>query len=209
MPFPRKLLNDHESVAVDLHPHGWFFAPPAAALVAAIVLSVATLTVTEGDSTARTALGWVSLAALVGAALWLVVRYLRWRTTHFVITSDRVISRTGVVAKSGVEIPLERVNTVHFSQGLFERIVGSGDLVIESGGEDGQQRFTDIRRPARVQRELHTQLDHHRRRRFAVAADGARLDVAGQLERLEGMLERGTLSQDEFDAQKARLLGGT
>ena len=53
----------------------------------------------------------------------------------------------------GVEIPLERVNTMHFNQSVFERITGSGDLVIESGGEDGQQRFTDIRRPDQVQND--------------------------------------------------------
>ena len=91
--------------------------------------------------------------------MWLLVRYLRWGTTNFVITSDRVIFRHGVIAKSGIEIPLERVNSVHFDQGIFERMLGAGDLLIESGAESGQQRFTDVRNPDRVQNLIHSQME--------------------------------------------------
>lgn len=209
MPYPKKLLNDYEEVAVDLHPHWWFYAQPAAAIVGAIVLGIITLVFTDGGSNARTALVWISLIALVASIVWLAVRYAKWSTTNFVITSDRLIFRTGVLGKSGIEIPLERVNTVHFNQSVFERMIGAGDLLIESGGEDGQQRFTDIRQPDRVQNQIHTQMEANEKRRFTVnsgASSGS--DVATQLEKLEGMLERGTLSQAEFDAQKARLLGG-
>ena len=91
--------------------------------------------------------------------IWLVIRYSKWLTTHFVITNLRIIFRSGLVSKRGIEIPLDRVNTVHFHQGLMERIVGAGDLLIESGGESGQQRFTDIRQPDRVQRVIHAEMD--------------------------------------------------
>ena len=86
-------------------------------------------------------------------------------------------------------------------------MTGSGDLLIESGGEDGQQRFTDIRRPGRVQKMIHSQKEEHDMRRFAGARAGSGVDVASQLEKLEGMLERGTLTPDEFQSQKDRLLG--
>ena len=102
--------------------------------------------------------------------VWLVIRWLLWRTTHFVITSDRVIARKGVLAKSGIEIPLERVNNVSFKQSIFERLIDAGDLLIESGGEDGQQRFTDILKPDRVQNLIHVQMEeNHRRRSVGVA----------------------------------------
>lgn len=208
MPYPKNLLNDYEEVAVDLHPHWWFYAKPAIAVVGAIVLGILTLLFTDGDTDTRTFFGWVSIIGLVGSTIWLAVRYARWATTNFVITSDRVIYRSGVIAKSGIEIPLERVNTVHFNQGLFERVIGAGDLLIESGGEEGQQRFTDIRRPDRVQNQIHTQMEVNERRRFAGGVSaGTTGDVATQLEKLEGLLERGTLTREEFDAQKARLLG--
>lgn len=206
MPYPRKLLNPHEEVAVDLHPHWWYFAKPVAAIVGAIAVGILYLVI-GGEGTFRKIVGYLALILLVAAIVLLVMRYLRWATTNFVITSDRLIFRSGVVAKSGIEIPLERVNTVHFNQSVFERMVGAGDLVIESGGEDGQQRFTDIRNPDRVQREIHTQMEENERRRFTLPGQGSGEDVATQLEKLEGMLERGTLSPEEFQAQKDKLLG--
>ncbi|MFN3254078.1 MAG: PH domain-containing protein [Ilumatobacter sp.] len=208
MPYPRRLLNDHEEVAVDLHPHWWYYAKAVSGVVAAVGLAVATLVLTEPETAPRLVLGWVSLVALLASIVWLVGRYAKWATTNIVLTSHRLIYRVGVVAKRGVEIPLERVNTVHFSQSIFERLLGAGDLVIESGGEDGQQRFTDVRRPDRLQRQLHAQMELNQQRRFsAVAGSIGSGDVATQLEKLEGLLERGTLSREEFDAHKARLLG--
>jgi uncharacterized membrane protein YdbT with pleckstrin-like domain len=207
MPYPKKLLNDYETVAVDLHPHWWYFAEPVAALVGSIILGILALVFDVGG-TFGDILKWLVLVLIVVSAIWLVVRYLKWMTTNFVITSDRLIFRAGVLAKMGVEIPLERVNTVHFSQSIFERMTGSGDLVIESGAEDGQQRFSDIRRPDRVQNLIHSQMEVNEKRRFTVNTGSSTSDVATQLEKLEGMLERGTLSPDEFQSQKDKLLGG-
>lgn len=208
MAHPKKQLNSYETLALDLHPHWWFFAEPAASLVASIVFGIAVLVATDSDSNARTGLGWLALILIVVTALWTLVRYLKWVTTNFVITSDRLIYRSGVLAKHGIEIPLERVNNVNFYQSIFERIIGAGDLLIESGGEDGQQRFTDIRKPETIQNLIHAQMELNEQRRgnsFAAPMVGS--DVASQLEKLEGMLERGTLTTEEFEAQKRRLLG--
>ena len=204
MPYPKKLLNDYETVALDLHPHWWYFADPVLALVGSIVFGIAVRVFLDGD--AEKILTWVAIVAIIGGAIWLALRYAKWANTNFVITSDRIIFRSGVVAKSGIEIPLERVNNVLFNQSLFERLLGAGDLLIESGGEAGQQRFTDVRRPERVQNLIHAQMEVNESRRFGTAVSGT--DVATQLEKLEGLLERGTLSQAEFDEQKRRLLDG-
>jgi uncharacterized membrane protein YdbT with pleckstrin-like domain len=207
MTFSQKNLNANETVALDLHPHWWYFAGPVAALVASIVLGIVVLTAGP-DGTAGDVLKVISIAALVVTAIWVVVRYLKWMTTHFVITSHRLIFRTGVLAKSGVEIPLERVNNVNFNQSVFERMLGAGDLLIESGGEDGQSRFSDIKHPDQVQRLIHSQVELAAERRASYGGGGARpATVAEELERLEGMMQRGTLTPEEFEAQKRRLLG--
>jgi uncharacterized membrane protein YdbT with pleckstrin-like domain len=202
MPYPKKLLNDYETVALDLHPHWWYFAEPAASLVGAIVLGILVKVYTNGD--VERVLSFVALALIVITAIWTVVRYLKWSTTNFVITSDRVVYRSGIVAKSGIEIPLERVNNVNFNQTILERLIGAGDLLIESGGEDGQQRFADIRRPERVQNLIHAQMEINNQRSYGAPAA---TDVATQLEKLEGMFERGTLTREEFESQKRKLLG--
>jgi uncharacterized membrane protein YdbT with pleckstrin-like domain len=209
VPYASKNLNPGETIAVDMHPHWWYFAEPAFALLGSIVLGIIVLT-NDSDGTINKLLSWLSIALLVGTALWLLGRYLKWATTNFVVTNQRVIYRSGLFAKRGVEIPVGRVNNVNFSQGIFERMVGAGDLLIESGGEDGQSRFTDIRHPDNVQRMIHVQqqaaVDRSNGRPAAEAAPS--VDVAGQLERLEGMLQRGTLTAEEFESQKRKLLGG-
>ena len=202
MPYPKKLLNDYETLALDLHPHWWYFAEAVAALVGSMVLGILVRVFLDGD--AEKYLTWLAIALILISAIWLIQRYMKWATTNFVITSDRIIFRSGVVAKSGIEIPLERVNNVLFNQSIFERMLGAGDLLIESGGEAGQQRFTDVRRPERVQNLIHAQMEVNQTRLSGGGASAGN-DVATQLEKLEGLLERGTLSQDEFEEQKRRL----
>ena len=203
------MLNDFEFVAVDLHPHWWYVAKSVIGLVGSILLGILALVFVDSDSAGSAPLRWLVLLLIVGTAVWVVIRYLKWMTTNFVITSDRLIFRSGVVAKMGIEIPLERVNTVHFTQSIFQRLTGAGHLLVESGGEDGQQRFTDIRQPERVQNLIHSQMEENEKRRFTVntGSSAAGGDVASQLEKLEGMLHRGTLTRDEFQSQKDKLLG--
>lgn len=211
MAFPRKLLNHGEELVLDLRPHWFFLLPQVAALLAATLLGVVTLTVLDEP-------GWLryGAAAIVLAALgWFLVRYAVWATTNFVLTSDRLVSRRGVVAKSGIEIPLERINTVFFRQSVFERLIGSGDLTIESAGERGSEAFTNIRKPDLVQREIYVQMEDNENRKFdrvgagpqGFGRTGAGLSVAEQLEKLSDLYQRGHLSQPEFEAEKARLLG--
>jgi uncharacterized membrane protein YdbT with pleckstrin-like domain len=204
MPYPKKLLNDRETLVLDLHPHWWYFIEAAIALVASIVLGIFAL---AGDW--PTGVKWATVVLILASAVWLVARYLRWMTTNFVVTSDRVIFRHGLFAKSGIEIPLERINSVHFTQTIIERMLGAGDLMIESGSEQGQQRFTDVRNPDRVTKVLHEQMDVNEDKTYGGARAGGApsVDVATQLEKLEAMRDRGTLSPEEFEAQKRKLLG--
>ncbi len=205
MTFPKKHLNDGETIALDMHPHWWYFAEPAFALAATIIVGIWVLTLSDG--TGKDIMRPIVLVLLVGTGLWLAYRAATWQNTNFVITSQRVIFRQGLIAKRGMEIPLDRVNNVNFSQGIFERMLGAGDLLIESGGEDGQQRFTDIKDPAGVQNLLHSEVEKVRGRRAGSGAPAAAsaMSVPEQLERLEGLLQRGSITQEEFDAQKRRL----
>jgi membrane protein YdbS with pleckstrin-like domain len=212
MPFPRKLLNSYEEVALDLHPHWSYFYEPLLGIVVAVALAIVLLALTGVTI-------WVPLVLVLLALVWLGGRYIRWVSTHFVVTTDRVIYREGVIGKRGIEMPLERVNNVSLNQSILQRIVGAGDLLVESGGEDGQQHFTDIRRPEDVQNVIHAQIEENNSRVYqgsglardipgrAAPGGGPPDDVTSQLERLEGLLQRGTITRQEFDIQKQRLLG--
>lgn len=204
MAFPKRLLNSFETIRVDLRPHWWYLTPPGTATLAALVFTIYALTL---DGGVGKAVKIIALILLVVAGAWLLGRYTRWYCSHFVVTSHRVIYRAGVLRKTGMQIPLERVNNVNFNQSVFERMLGAGDLLIESGGEGGQERFEDIKHPDRVANIIHEAIEDSRNRSTGSAGAGAERDVTGQLERLEGLLDRGAITPDEFDAQKRKLLG--
>jgi uncharacterized membrane protein YdbT with pleckstrin-like domain len=202
--FPQKLLNDGEVVALDLRPHWWYMAEPTAALVGAILLGVIAL---QSDIDAIKIICAVLLLFCLG---WFGIRYARWTTTNFVVTSDRVIHRYGVIAKHGIEIPLERINTVFFNQSIFERLLGAGDLGIESAGERGAETFEDVRKPAIVQNEIYRQMEANSNRLHGgyqqAATQQAGLSIPEQFEKLDELRKRGVISEQEFAAKKADLL---
>jgi uncharacterized membrane protein YdbT with pleckstrin-like domain len=208
MPFPRKLLNDYETVVLDLHPHWWFFGWPAVTTAGTVILSL--IVRAQLDGATETALSYLLLAALIVSVAWLIVRLLDWRTTYFVVTSHRLIFRRGLLSRSGIEIPLEKINNVNFHQSIAERILGCGDLIIESASEGGQSRFTEVVNPDRVQGIIHTAIQERLQNGPGMVAGSATrgpVDIAEQLERLADLRDRGVLTDAEFEDQKQRLLG--
>ena len=194
-------MNDGEEVVLDLRPHWWFFFGPLVAFVLTVAAVVAVMVLDLPDWL------WFALVALMALnALWLLARLAKWSTTQFVVTTDRLIYRSGVLAKKGLEIPLERVNNIHFNQSVFERMLRSGDLMIESGGERGQQSFSDIRRPAFVQNEIYRQMEAAQARDADRMAGRRELSVPEQLDKLDELRQRGVITQAEFDAKKTQLL---
>jgi uncharacterized membrane protein YdbT with pleckstrin-like domain len=208
MPFPRHLLTEDEDLVLDLRPHWWLLAPPGALLVIAVLFGLAALIKTWPT--------WVSVPVgiwVLGSLAWFGIRYLTWTTTNFVVTSERVISRTGVISKSGIEIPLDRINTVFFNQSIFERIIGAGDLGIESAGEGGRQTFQDIRRPNLVQNEIYRQVEGLETRKLQRLGQAARAGASApadsipeQIEKLDQLRRQGVVTDEEFERKKRELL---
>lgn len=204
MAFDKKLLHEREDLVLDLRPHWWYMAKPTLALVVAAAIGLWLVGWVDGWE-------WVKYAAIAGivAALgWFGVRYATWVTTNFVVTSDRLIYRSGVLAKKGIEIPLERVNTVFFNQTIFERLLGAGDLSVESGGETGKQSFTDVRKPSAVQNEIYRQMEANNSRMYgsAPAAAAPSASIPDQIAQLDALRQQGVLSEAEFAEKKADLL---
>ena len=203
MPFSTKLLNEGEDLVLDLHPHWVTFLKSGAALAIALVIGIFML-----------ASGWEGPSLAVAGVLvllalgWVGLTYLRWVTTNFVITTDRLIYRHGVLSKHGIEIPLERVNTVFFSQTIVERMLGSGDLVIESAGEQGRQSFSNVRKPSAVQNEIYKQMEANENRKFdRIGARGpAAESIPDQIAKLDELRRQGVLTQTEFEQKKQQLL---
>ena len=208
--FPQNLLNDNEELVLDLRPHWFFLAKPVVYLVGSIIVTIVLVGVWGPGGTVGTVVDVGSGVLMLAALVFLGWEYMVWKSTMFVLTSDRIVSRRGVLTKSGIEIPLERVNTVFFNQGLFERLIGSGDLAIESAGERGTETFNDIRKPSIVQKEIYVQMEANENRKFdRVGAGGfvqSAPSIPEQIEKLAELHQRGVLSDSEFATKKAELL---
>jgi uncharacterized membrane protein YdbT with pleckstrin-like domain len=137
VPYPDKLLADDEDVVRHLHPH-WLtvFWPIVWFLLIVGAASFGAALVPAGRQQ-----GVVRLAVVAAALLLLlylvVVPLLRWRTTHYVVTTHRLLFREGVLARRGRDIGLSRITDVSFRQSLWERLINSGEVTIESAGEGG------------------------------------------------------------------------
>jgi uncharacterized membrane protein YdbT with pleckstrin-like domain len=167
--YPDSLLADDERVVKHMHPHWITLVRPVLLLILIVALAsfLAAIFPHGGLQTAgRIAIGAIAVIALI---LVTVVPYLHWRTTHYVLTTHRLMTRVGVLSHSGRDIPLNRVNNALYQQSFFERIVNSGTLVVESAGEDGQQVFSDIPNADETQQLINRLVegDHDRRTRNA------------------------------------------
>jgi uncharacterized membrane protein YdbT with pleckstrin-like domain len=151
---------------------------------------------------------WISLAILA-AALYLIVRPLvNWWFTRYVLTTERLITRTGLIAQSGVEIPLERITNVNFSQSVFERFLGAGDLLIESAGSTGQSKFANIPHPDDFQTQLYKVRE---RRTIDLSGNGPTTGeftphAADSIRKLAELRDDGLITQEEYDVKRQELL---
>jgi membrane protein YdbS with pleckstrin-like domain len=201
MSFPTKLLNEGEEVVLDLRPHWWYLSGPVALVVLVLAGTLASLV-----AGAPKALSIAVAVVLVISAVWLVTRYAKWTTTSFVLTSHRLVHRSGVLAKAGREIPLDHINDISYHQTIFDRLLGAGDLVIESAGERGQEVFPDLPKPGLIQNEIYRQIDAGKTRLADRMAGRRELSIPDQIDKLDELRQRGVISQSEFDAKKAQLL---
>ncbi|HSF25920.1 MAG TPA: PH domain-containing protein [Actinomycetes bacterium] len=173
MGIPQRLLSDDERLVLVLRPH-WKEIIPAALvlLVTAPAASFLAAITPEGG-----AQGWLRLAVLVLAVLvllrWSLWPFLTWLTTTYGVTSERIITREGVIARQGHDMPLSRVNDVSFSHSAVERVLRCGTLVVESGGERGQLVLRDVPRVERVQREIYRLAEADELRRRGRGDEGA------------------------------------
>lgn len=206
MAFPRALLADHERIVFELRPH-WVAVVPALLWAALIALAWIALGALVDSGPARLA---ITVGALVALLFLSAVPLLKWSNTLFVLTTDRLISRRGVIARQATEIPLERINDVAFAQSALGRVVGAGDLLIESAGERGQTRITNVKRPEQVQLRIYqaTEENSNRMLRYGQPFPTPEGDsIPEQIEALARLKVQGVITEAEFEDKKKELLG--
>ncbi len=147
-------LSEGEHLVLRLHPHWKTILRPLLILTAtvlALLFLLLLVPAVRDAAAARLALGAVALAIVI---LFVAVPLLRWRTTSYELTTRRLRLRAGILTRRGRDFPLTRISDVSFAQGLLDRVLGCGRLVVESPGEHGQLVLTEIPHVQDVQATL-------------------------------------------------------
>jgi uncharacterized membrane protein YdbT with pleckstrin-like domain len=179
MAYPDKLLAEDEEVVRHLHPHWLTLFWP----VVWFLLIVGGASFGMGAIPAGRQQGVYRLLILVLAVVLLVavvlVPLLRWRTTHYVITTHRLLFREGIMSRRGRDIGLSRITDVSYRQTLWDRIINSGTLTIESAGESGATILKQIPDSEGVQQLLNHMVEEDADRRAQESAGYIRGDDGG------------------------------
>lgn len=199
MPYPERLLSPGEQVESEFRPHWKMLITPVALLLLAVVVAVTFAVMADVEGT----LGWVIplLAVLLGIGFG-VKSWVDWLFTKYIITNERLVIREGLIARRGKEIPLERIDNVAFSQTVGERLLNSGDLIVESAGEGGQSRYTDIPHPEETQSLIYRM----REARIISLEGSASRSSADEIAKLATLRDQGLISDEEFETKKRKLL---
>ncbi|RZU33058.1 PH domain-containing protein [Blastococcus saxobsidens] len=176
MPYPDRLLADDEEVVRHLHPH-WLtiFWPVVFFLLLVGGASFGAALVPAGRQQGMVRLAIVALALLL-LLVFVAVPLLRWRTTHYVVTTHRLLFREGVLARRGRDLGLSRITDVSYTQTLWARIVSSGTLTIETAGDSGPTVLRRIPDSDGVQQLLNHMIEEDADRRAQESAGYLRDD---------------------------------
>lgn len=150
------------------------------------------------------------ISVAVGALALILLILILWkllvlRSYEHVLTNRRMIQQIGVFNKRSMDAPLDKVNNVEHWQTLWGRILGYGDVEIDTASEHGATRFKDIARPLEFKSAIVGATEAYRSRRFAPAAPVA-TSGADRLRQLKTLLDDGLISQEEFEMKRRKLL---
>ena len=148
-----KHFSHDEVLVLDLHPHWWRFVKPVVVIIATLAALANTHRI-PNDFLKDLALIIAQVLAVL-AVLNLALQSLKWYRTHFVLTSQRVIFQSGVIARTRIDISLHKINVVNFHQNIFERLINAGDIIIEAGTEESVETIIGVRDPQNVQAYIH------------------------------------------------------
>ena len=160
------------------------------------------------------------LIITLAAALYPMIEYLSWKNNLWCITSVRVVDESGFFTRYSKESPLDKINNVEYDQSIWGRLFGYGNVDIQTAAEMGETTYELIHHPKLLKDTItHAQEEYKKtainNQAFqlaqAIAATSAASAstqniIADGLHKLFELLQKGAITQEEYNQQKNRLL---
>jgi membrane protein YdbS with pleckstrin-like domain len=211
MSYAEKNLAPGETIVYRARYHWIFYRTTLALLLVAAVFGLWWWIAGERLESGPTSsiFGTIALALAVAAGLHFLVRRIRAAADEFVVTTRRVIRKTGLVAREAEHAPIEKIQDITIDQGVTARLLGYGTATIETASESGRIVFPDIAAPERFRSAIWGQTPG-----TAVApplpvpgvASPAVPTAAQRLAELEELRTRGLLSTEEYARKREEIL---
>jgi len=151
MVFSKKLLSNGEYVVLSVRSHGKALIWPVVVFVVVVGAVITALMLKPHNSALALAAAVVAVPVLV---LWSLFPFLRWISSTYTVTNRRLITRHGVLTRTGRDIPLFRINDVAYEMGLIDRLLGCGTLIISDATEKAGVVLPDIPNVEQVQLQI-------------------------------------------------------
>lgn len=128
-----KNLQKDETIVKKMRPHWALLAPPILVLIALSVLFYFSHRGLVSALPHRSPIidQILLYAYLLFLFVWALIPFLRWLTTKYLFTNQRIVTHTGILRTQERIIPLDRINELECSRSILERLYGSGSIVIE------------------------------------------------------------------------------
>jgi membrane protein YdbS with pleckstrin-like domain len=99
-------------------------------------------------------LTWVTVAAFVLGIIWFPISAARWLARRYVLTDRRTIRVEGLVNKHSFDSQLEKINDVIYEQSALGRMLGYGDLDVDTAASEELVEFPMLRDAVGFKKEL-------------------------------------------------------
>ncbi len=154
-------------------------------------------------------------------ALYPLYEYINWRHNLWAVTTLRVIDETGFFTRYSKESPLDKINNVEYDQSIWGRLFGFGNVDIQTAAELGETKYDLIHHPKLLKDTItHAQEEYKKMQisnqatqlaeaiaRTNPAAQPSQQMIADELDKLFALLQKGAITQEEYLAQKNKLMG--
>jgi uncharacterized membrane protein YdbT with pleckstrin-like domain len=169
---------------------------------------------------ADTVTAWIIILL---AGLYPLIEYINWRHNLWSVTNLRIIDETGFFTRYSKESPLDKINNVEYDQSVWGRIFGFGNVDIQTAAEMGETKYLLIHHPKLLKDTItHAQEEYKKnqltnqanqlaeaiaRTNATIATKPSQQMIADELDKLFSLLQKGAITQEEYVAQKQKLMG--
>jgi uncharacterized membrane protein YdbT with pleckstrin-like domain len=150
-----------ENLILKDHPH-WIVVVKSLAAPIILLVVAAVIDFTATNTGVANLQLIVTLGALAIAVLWLIVVWIRWQSTAYTLTDQRIKIETGVFGRQSKMIPIDRVQDCTTKQSLFGRMLGYGRVEVDAAGAQGAEVLDHLPNPGVFRDQVFVQSEKRR-----------------------------------------------